>query len=593
MNAKTFAVWALAGLLAGCAFGRTDSGREAAKGGNRAKVIFDTDMFSDYDDVGALAVLHKLADAGKCEILATVSSTRGNQSVAMCEVLNAYFGRPEIPVGAPTAPAVEKPSSANYRAVVRKYAKWVRHENANDAEDAVKVYRRLLSAADDRSVTACIVGFMTNFRRLLESDADDISPMSGRDLVAQKIRRVVIMGFMFPRGREYNIYCDPSSARYVLENCPAPMVFSGWEFGCDIFSGRKVSELKTESDPVKDMFAASLLSREDAAKARRPDHDWEGMGHNSYDQTGVLAAVLGDCAYFALERGTVTMVGDKGDNVWRAHPDGPHARLVPRMPKRALGALVDDTMAEGALLAKHGVLCLTFDDSCFGDWEKALPLFAKYEAHATFFTMGAITPERLASMRRLRAAGHSVGLHTLKHTNAPVPFAGRRARDWFAAEVQPQLDALAAADFPVTAFAYPNNANDAESDLTLDRLGGFTKFRTGAMDCNYRGDGPATDFASLDMGFVPVNDRRKVRSLWAFGLGPTRAPKSLYKTTRENVFRALGRAAERNEIVTFFSHSLKPGNTDWIGLETEFLVEILSEAKRLGLRVVGFEELDR
>ena len=44
------------------------------------KVILDTDMISDYDDMGALACLHALADAGECEILATVSSTRGNAS---------------------------------------------------------------------------------------------------------------------------------------------------------------------------------------------------------------------------------------------------------------------------------------------------------------------------------------------------------------------------------------------------------------------------------------------------------------------------------------------------------------------------------
>ena len=40
------------------------------------KVIFDTDMYTDFDDVGALAVLHALADAGECEILGTVVSTR-------------------------------------------------------------------------------------------------------------------------------------------------------------------------------------------------------------------------------------------------------------------------------------------------------------------------------------------------------------------------------------------------------------------------------------------------------------------------------------------------------------------------------------
>ena len=53
------------------------------------KVIFDTDMLTDFDDVGALACLHALADAGEAEILATVSSTRGNASVGAVQVINS------------------------------------------------------------------------------------------------------------------------------------------------------------------------------------------------------------------------------------------------------------------------------------------------------------------------------------------------------------------------------------------------------------------------------------------------------------------------------------------------------------------------
>jgi len=39
------------------------------------KIIFDTDMESDVDDVAALAMLHGLADKGEAEILATISSS--------------------------------------------------------------------------------------------------------------------------------------------------------------------------------------------------------------------------------------------------------------------------------------------------------------------------------------------------------------------------------------------------------------------------------------------------------------------------------------------------------------------------------------
>ena len=63
------------------------------------KVILDTDMITDFDDVGALACLHALADAGECEILATVSCTRGNASTAAIGVINGYYGRADLPVG--------------------------------------------------------------------------------------------------------------------------------------------------------------------------------------------------------------------------------------------------------------------------------------------------------------------------------------------------------------------------------------------------------------------------------------------------------------------------------------------------------------
>ncbi|MCK9316355.1 MAG: nucleoside hydrolase, partial [Verrucomicrobia bacterium] len=42
--------------------------------GAPAKIIFDTDMAEDVDDVGALALLHALADAGEAEILACMIS---------------------------------------------------------------------------------------------------------------------------------------------------------------------------------------------------------------------------------------------------------------------------------------------------------------------------------------------------------------------------------------------------------------------------------------------------------------------------------------------------------------------------------------
>ena len=64
-------------------------------------LILDTDLGPDYDDVGAMALMHALADSGQVNILATLSSNHDERVVPCIEVLNTYFNRPDIPVGAP------------------------------------------------------------------------------------------------------------------------------------------------------------------------------------------------------------------------------------------------------------------------------------------------------------------------------------------------------------------------------------------------------------------------------------------------------------------------------------------------------------
>ena len=70
----------------------------------KVKIIFDTDMGGDYDDVGALGMLHALEKRGEIEILATVSSNLYPLSVPAIEIINTYYGRPEIPIGMPVGP---------------------------------------------------------------------------------------------------------------------------------------------------------------------------------------------------------------------------------------------------------------------------------------------------------------------------------------------------------------------------------------------------------------------------------------------------------------------------------------------------------
>src|ERR1700729_4357766 len=81
---------------------------QAAKG-KPIHVIFDTDMATDYDDIGAITLLHYYADHGQAEILATIANTKYPRIAAVLSVMNTYFKMPDIPIGVPTGSASTDP----------------------------------------------------------------------------------------------------------------------------------------------------------------------------------------------------------------------------------------------------------------------------------------------------------------------------------------------------------------------------------------------------------------------------------------------------------------------------------------------------
>lgn len=330
------------------------------------KVILDTDMLTDFDDVGALACLHALADAGECEILATVSCTRGNASTAAIGVINGYYGRADLPIGCakeigvvgaspwarekvdPGCPLGRKGPGGDghdkYRRLAADYPQWVRYLDSDTAPDANVVYRQALAAAPDGSVVICSIGFLTNLRRLLETPPDAISPLGGRDLVARKVKKWVAMACSYPKGKEFNSMVDCESSRLALENWPTPIVFSDFQYGCDLFAGRAAAETEGPRNPVRDVFAGNIPTREEV---RRDPALWHsrlfGMGGRAaWDETAVLAAVRGETSYFNVHRGTYKMIGDTGENVWIPDEEnGPHIRLTEKVSKVEVGRIID------------------------------------------------------------------------------------------------------------------------------------------------------------------------------------------------------------------------------------------------------------
>lgn len=297
------------------------------------KIIFDTDIGPDYDDVGAITILHALAAKGECEILATMASDGYPYIAPTIEVFNRYFQKPGIPIGIPDekAPSFSCPNHWNDSLVVKFLPKV--KTNA-DYPSSTEVYRKALAEQKDKSVVIVTVGFISNLETLLKSGPDQYSKLSGKELVAKKVKNWVTMAGGFPEGSEFNVNQHPSASKYVFENWPTPILFSGFEIGVKIMTGNKVATQGTKGSPVQWAYEYCLETYENRKSENR----------NSWDHTAVLCAIRNPTDYFyVIGKGTFVCNAD-GSNSWNADKDSHHSFLVHKYPYQKIADILDDLM---------------------------------------------------------------------------------------------------------------------------------------------------------------------------------------------------------------------------------------------------------
>ncbi len=308
----------------------------AAENGEAAEpvpVLFDTDMDTDCDDAGALAMLHALADRGEVRILATLVSSRYAYSAPCVAAINRYFGRPGLPIGVPKGDGASTRRGSRYAKPVAEAFPAPLESNA-DAPSAATVYRKVLAAQPDGSVVVVTVGYLTNLRDLLATGADAHADLTGRELVARKVRHYVCMGGRYPRHRDHgeygNFMPDPRAAVTVARDWPGPITFSG--DGRKVQTGRLLRREAPQTSPVRRAYDLYLGDR---------------PTRSSWDQVALLYAVRPGADYWHVTTEGRNHIFPNGTNQWRKEPDDPRHRLVTvRREKRdAVQSLIDRLMA--------------------------------------------------------------------------------------------------------------------------------------------------------------------------------------------------------------------------------------------------------
>ena len=292
------------------------------------KLILDTDMSGDADDAGTLALLHALADRGECELLAVLTNRKDktNASAAAVDAINTYYGRPDIPIGTDKQGPTDLQRTSLYTEALRDgFPNDVGPDDL--APDALDVYRRVLAAQPDRSVTVCSVGALSNLAELCRREPD---------LLRTKVRRLVVMGGEFPDSNrpETNIRTHREAARVVAAQWPGEIIWQGFEIGQVLITGEQL-KWTPRDNPVRRAYEL---------RQHRGRPSIEG-GQPSYDQAAALFAVRGaEPAFWETVTGGRVLVDAEGRTVWQTDPAARHAYAKIAGDPQQLAAEIESLM---------------------------------------------------------------------------------------------------------------------------------------------------------------------------------------------------------------------------------------------------------
>ena len=286
----------------------------------RPAVIFDTDMGSDCDDAGALAVLHALADAGELRILGVVFSSGKNlYGVGTCDAINTYYGRGDLPLGQYRGTDVGDPRNSYTKQIATDTDRFG-HDTVDEAPDLVAAYRSILESQPDRSVTICTVGHPHGLVHLLRDPR-------GEELVRAKVERWVAMGM---GGWNFQQMGMSAYCQELLDKWPLPFYIS--PKGKAIKTGHRLLPRTPETNPVREAYR--LWGPGTAIT----------QGRSSWDQVAVLFIARPEL--FTVEHaGRVERMAD-GTVIWNPRVDEANHHLVtPKLPADEMAGIIEELMA--------------------------------------------------------------------------------------------------------------------------------------------------------------------------------------------------------------------------------------------------------
>ncbi|MBQ9417257.1 MAG: nucleoside hydrolase [Bacteroidales bacterium] len=298
---RVFSFLLAAVMMVGCNKGNSTEEPQQA---DVPLIILDTDIGSSTDDLFAMEMLYRYEREGRCRLLGVVVDRMGEDCAACADVMNTYFGRGDLPIGLERN-GIENPSVwIDYKAMptyTNDNGSSMFERSVSDyatLPEGWRLYRRLLAAQEDHSVSIVSTGFVTALAQLLQSEGDEFSSLGGVELVRRKVKCIYLMGGVFGTSVEpdFNFAQGITFAQAFFDLWPreVDMVFSPMEVGQEIeyVPDTVIADVSwSDIHPIKQVYMTCNCN----------------TGQMMWDPMVVIQAVEGDTVFSLSERGTVTL----------------------------------------------------------------------------------------------------------------------------------------------------------------------------------------------------------------------------------------------------------------------------------------------
>ncbi len=276
---------------------------------NRRKIILGTDWWTDCDDCVAMRLIANAHKTGEIELLAVGINGCMPYSAPSISAFLTTEGLGDIPIGIDLNGTDFNGDYFKYQEPLCKYPHKI--QKNEDCEDAVSMYRRILSETEDK-VDIIEIGFCQILSGLLESE-------NGIELVKEKVNHFYLMAGEYDRevGNEHNFNNNMRSRRaghIFCEKCPAPATFLGFEVGKTVLTG--------DGLPEGDVLNLCMTHHRHAEN-----------GRCSWDPMTVLLAVMGEPekAGYSTINGKVYVDPETGKNTF-TEGAGLHSYVIKTKP---------------------------------------------------------------------------------------------------------------------------------------------------------------------------------------------------------------------------------------------------------------------